>query len=153
MNPIWLVVLYYVLSIAEIGLKTAFIRSEFLFWKNIGKNKGVSLKTLFFQLSADVIIFLYLYEYKASKLILVFNFVDILVTVWKISRTYSLRIKSAFPFLTLTTSDLYKQRADIDSQSVWYMNYLLVPLMGCYLIYSLHFKRHWHITNYYRFIL
>ena len=91
-NPLWLVVLYFTLSFAEMFLKMAFIKSELSFWKNIDKNKGESLKTLFFQLFADVIIALYVYEYDANKMIIFFHIVDIGVTLWKISRTYSLRI-------------------------------------------------------------
>ena len=47
-NPPWLIALYFILSLAETILKFATIKSEFKFWKDIDKNKGVSLKTLFF---------------------------------------------------------------------------------------------------------
>ena len=47
-NPPWLIALYFLLSCAEVLLKFATIKSEFRFWKDIDKNKGVSLKTLFF---------------------------------------------------------------------------------------------------------
>ena len=130
----------------------AFVKSELTFWKNIDQNKGISLKTLFFQLFADLFISLYLYEYGASTLIIVFHAVDIAITSWKITRTYSLTLNSTFPFLRLQPSQAYLDRAAIDSESIWYMNYILGPLMGIYLVYALQ-KRGWMVTNYYRFCL
>ena len=112
----------------------------------------MSLKTLFFELVAEIIILLYLYEYDSGKLILFFNFLDILVTLWKITRTYSLNFSLQFPFIRVTTSELYKQREKIDGNAVWYMNYLLVPLMALYLIYAL-YRRNWTVIYYYRFAL
>jgi hypothetical protein len=128
---------YYLLALAEFLLKMAFIKSEFMFWKNIDQNKGVSLKTLFFELGAKIIFILYLYEYKSS-IILFFDSLDLLITL--ISRTFCLKLTPGFPFLRLATSDVYKQREAIDNQSIWYMNYLLLPLMGCYLTYALYTK-------------
>ena len=61
-NPLWLIILYFTLSFSEVILKMAFVKSEFNFWKNINQNKGISLKTLFYSLFADVVIALYLYE-------------------------------------------------------------------------------------------
>ena len=79
-----------------------------------------------------------------------FHVLDILVTLWKISRTYSLALQPGFPFLSLRTSDLYRQREQLDGNAIWYMNYLLVPLMAVYLCYALH-KRDWRVLEYYRF--
>ena len=42
---------------------------------------------------------LYLYEYDAGKLILFFHVLDIAVTLWKITRTYTLGLISSFPFI------------------------------------------------------
>lgn len=131
-------------------LKFATIKSEFKFWKDIEKNKGVSLKTLFFELTAEIILLLYLYEYDAGKFIMVFHVLDIVVTLWKITRTYSLTLTPRFPFLAVKTSELYRQREKLDGNAVWYMNYLLLPLMALYLGYALN-KRGWKVTEYYRF--
>lgn len=151
-NPTWLVVLYFVLSFGETFLKMAFVKSELAFWKNIASNRGISLKTLFFQLVADLVISLYLYEYGANTLVIVFHVVDVAITVWKISRTYSLQLTQQFPFVGLRPSEAYLERAAYDSESIWYMNYLLVPLMAVYLVYSLN-KRGWVVGNVYRFCL
>jgi hypothetical protein len=112
----------------------------------------VSLKTLFFSLAADMILLLYLYEYDASKMILAFHVVDIAVTVWKLSRTYSITFGARFPFLGLKASELYQKREKLDGNAVWYMNYLLVPLMAIYLVYAL-YRRNWTVVYYYRFAL
>lgn len=152
MNSVWLIAAYYFLALAEVVLKLAFIKSEFQFWKNIDQNRGVSLKTLFFELAAKAIFILYLLEHQASKIILFFDFLDLLVTLWKLSRTFSLQVSPSFPWLGLRTTDLYKKREAIDSQSIWYMNYLLVPLMVLYLGYAL-ISSGGRVSSWYRFVL
>ena len=62
------------------------------------------MKTLFFQFFADIIIALYVYEYDANKMIIFFHVIDIGITVWKISRTYSISLTKKVPFVKLTTS-------------------------------------------------
>jgi len=84
--------------------------------------------------------------------VIVFHMVDVAITLWKITRTYSIVFQGRFPFLKLQPSQAYLDRAAIDSESIWYMNYLLVPLMGMYLVYAL-YKRNWVVVNYYRFCL
>jgi len=93
---------------------------------------------------------LYLYEYDAGKLIFFFHVLDIAVTLWKITRTYTLGFISSFPFIEIRTSELYRKREKLDGNAIWYMNYLLVPLMFIYLGYALH-KRNWRVVEYYKF--
>lgn len=85
-------------------------------------------------------------------MIIGFSLLDIAVTVWKISRTFTIRLSNSFPFVRLETTELYKKREEIDSQAVWYMNYLLVPLMAIYLGYSL-YSKNFIIKSYYIFFL
>ena len=54
--------------------------------------------------------FLYLYEYNSSKMIIFFSLVDMLIDLWKITRTFKPKISRTFPFLSLQTSATYKQR-------------------------------------------
>jgi hypothetical protein len=85
-------------------------------------------------------------------MIIAFSLLDIAVTVWKISRTFSLRVSGNFPWLHLETSEVYRKREKIDSDAVWYMNYILVPLMAVYLWWALH-SRGYVVRNYYSFLL
>lgn len=54
--------------------------------------------------------------------------------------------------MRLEASEVYKRREKIDSEAVWYMNYLLVPLMGAYLWWALH-SRGYQVRQWYSFLL
>lgn len=112
----------------------------------------MSLKTLFYELAFSAVLTLYVYEHNSSKLIIFFSLLDIAVTAWKISRTFSLTLGGSFPWIRLQPSELYKKREKIDSQAVWYMNYLLFPLMAGYLWWALH-SRNYAIKDWYNFLL
>lgn len=96
-----MVVTFFLLSLTQTVLRFFTIKQEYTFWKDIEKNKGVSLKTLFYELIFSVILTLYVYEYNSSKLIIAFSILDIMVTVWKISRTFTIRLQNSFPFVVL----------------------------------------------------
>lgn len=112
----------------------------------------MSLKTLFFELGAEVIVTLYLIEHDSTKLVIFFCLLDIAIVIWKLTRTFKFRITTQFPFLTLTTSELYKKREQVDSQAIWYMNYLLLPLSLAYFGWSLYSKGG-QIKSVYTFLL
>jgi hypothetical protein len=60
-NHIYLVVSFFLLSMSQTILRFFTIKQEYQFWKNIDKNQGVSLKTLFYELVFSVILTLYVY--------------------------------------------------------------------------------------------
>jgi len=47
-NHVYLVATYFILSFLQTILRFLTIKNEYQFWKDIEKNQGVSLKTLFF---------------------------------------------------------------------------------------------------------
>ena len=91
---------FFLLSMAQTILRFFTIKQEYQFWKNIENNKGVSLKTLFYELVFSIILTLYVYEYNSSKMIIGFSLLDIAVTAWKINRTFKIKFSSTFPFIT-----------------------------------------------------
>lgn len=137
-NHVYLVAAFFFLSLAQSLLRFFTIRQEYRFWKEIENNRGVSLKTLFYELVFSVVLTLYVYEHNSSRMVIGFSLLDIAVTLWKISRTFSLKFGGGFPWMHLETSELYRGREKIDSEAVWYMNYLLIPLMCGYLWWALH---------------
>jgi multisubunit Na+/H+ antiporter MnhC subunit len=61
----------------------------------------VSLKTLFYELVFSAILTLYVYEHNSSKMVIGFSLLDMGVTLWKISRTFSLKMGGGFPWVRL----------------------------------------------------
>lgn len=114
-NHVYLVVAYFLLSLSQTILRFFTIRQEYKFWKEIENNRGVSLKTLFYELVFSAVLTLYVYEHNSSKLVIAFSLLDIGVTIWKISRTFSLKIGGGFPWIRLEASELYRKREQIDS--------------------------------------
>jgi hypothetical protein len=84
--------------------------------------------------------------------VIFFCILDIVIVIWKITRTFKVGLNSRFPFLTFTTSEHYKKREKLDSQAIWYMNYLLAPLSVVYFGWSLYSKGG-QIKSVYTFLL
>ena len=82
-NHIYLVVLFFALSMTQTILRFFAIKQEYLFWKNIEKNQGMSFKMLFFELGASVILTLYVMHHRSSKLIIAFSVLDVAVSAGK----------------------------------------------------------------------
>jgi hypothetical protein len=100
-NSVYLIALTVILSNVQTFMRIFALKNEYSFWKNIENNQGISLKILFIELGIDILLALYLLDNDSSRLVIIFTFVDGLVTVWKISRTFKIKIGSAFPFVTL----------------------------------------------------
>ena len=100
-NHVYLVVAFFMLSLAQTVLRFFTIRQEYRFWKEIENNRGVSLKTLFYELIFSAILTLYVYEHNSSKMVIGFSLLDMGVTLWKFSRTFSLRVGGGFPWVRL----------------------------------------------------
>jgi hypothetical protein len=100
-NHVYLVVAFFLLSLSQSVLRFFTIRQEYRFWKEIDSNRGVSLKTLFYELVFSAVLTLYVYEHNSSRMVIIFSLLDIAVTAWKISRTFSLRVGGGFPWVRL----------------------------------------------------
>ncbi len=60
-NHVYLVDGYFLHSLSQTILRFFTIRQEYRFWKEIENNRGVSLKTLFYELFFSAILTLYVY--------------------------------------------------------------------------------------------
>ena len=63
------------------------VKNEIAFWKNVKSNKGLSLKTLNYTLFISIVIFLYLLDNDTNSMILVTQFIEIIINIWKILKT------------------------------------------------------------------
>jgi len=63
------------------------VKNEIAFWKNVKSHKGLSLKTLNYTLFISIVIFLYLLDNDTNSMILVTQFIEIIINIWKILKT------------------------------------------------------------------
>ncbi len=56
---------------------------------------------MFYELVFSAILTLYVYEHNSSKMVIGFSLLDMGVTLWKISRTFSLKMGGGFPWVRL----------------------------------------------------
>lgn len=84
-NPKLLAVAMLV-SIIHMVFDVLAFKSDISFWKNTKSLAGISVRSLITSLISQIVILLYLYEGKASLLILVPSSASITIQVWKIAR-------------------------------------------------------------------
>jgi hypothetical protein len=94
-NPYFLlltIIVYFLHSIFEFLA----IKNEVQYWRNLKSAKGnyyqyqyylgLSLRALYVDLVMEIIIFLYLWDEDAQKIILIPSGINILVTMWKVGK-------------------------------------------------------------------
>jgi len=130
------------------------LKNEVNFWKNLDSHKGLSLRTLWYSLTQDIIILLYLLDNDTSFVILISSFAELGVTIWKILKTMKFRVRQdgKFPFIEYMYKDnKYEDTtAQFDQAAGKYMTWALIPLLLGYAIYSLIYEKH---KGWYSFVL
>lgn len=79
------------------------------------------------------------------------EFVNILVSLWKIYKTTKISLTRTFPFVKLDHYEWYNKKTEMyDNEAIHYLYYLLVPLFVCYLTYSFVYSTH---KGWYSFVI
>lgn len=79
------------------------IKNEVQFWRNLKSAKGLSLRSLYVDLIMEIIIFFYLWDEEAQKIIVIPSGINILVTMWKVGKMTKFKRRSdgRFPYYQL----------------------------------------------------
>lgn len=124
-------------------------KNDISFWKNRQSYVGLSSRALLLGLVSQSIIFLYLMDNGASRLVLISSAAAILIDIWKLSRIIRIgvRMSTTIPFVPLPTI----QRLDADNEAntdkhdqtaFYYMSIVLLPVVVAASIYSLVYSTH-----------
>jgi len=150
------------LTLAVSILHTVFdflaFKNDISFWKNRKSLEGLSVRTIFWNVAMQFVIFLYLFDNDTSWIILVSAGVGLLIEGWKITKALEVSIlwpstttpsrnRSLFdsiPRIQFKDRNTYtdSKTKEYDTYAMRYLSYLLYPLVIGYAIYSLTYQTH-----------
>ncbi|KAK0163679.1 hypothetical protein PV327_007333 [Microctonus hyperodae] len=124
-------------------------KNDINFWRSKGSFEGLSVSTIVWRAFSQTIIFFYLINEGTSLLILIPSGISTLIEFWKMKKVLRLEIvryNGIIPKLKLQKnkeidSEETKTRK-YDSESLYYLMYLLYPLIIAGAIYSLIYQPH-----------
>jgi hypothetical protein len=136
-------------SVAHSVLEALAFRSDITHWKNIKTLEGVSVRTMFWQIAMQLVIFLYLWDNETSWMITIGNGFGIFIEVWKLQKAVKVKnfgkkkLFGFIPWFELEHQDSYsKQTKEYDDDAMRYVGYVLYPCLIMYAVYSLRYEKH-----------
>ncbi|GMR34254.1 hypothetical protein PMAYCL1PPCAC_04449 [Pristionchus mayeri] len=117
-------------------------KNDISFWKNKETMEGLSSKTLIWRAISSTIVFFYLMEHKTSLLVLVPSGLTVLIEYWKVAKALKVSFSFRGGFSVGTQSVKEAETNSIDTQAMYYLTALLVPLCLGGAAYSLLFMPH-----------
>jgi Cleft lip and palate transmembrane protein 1 (CLPTM1) len=136
-------------SVAHSVLEVLAFRSDITHWRNIKTLEGVSVRTMFWQIAMQLVIFLYLWDNETSWMITIGNGIGIVIEVWKLQKAVKVKsfgTKKLFgfiPWFELEHQDSYsKETKEYDDEAMRKLSYILYPCLAGYAIYSLRYEKH-----------
>eukprot|EP01017_Pseudomicrothorax_dubius_P030050 TRINITY_DN3705_c0_g2_i2.p1 TRINITY_DN3705_c0_g2~~TRINITY_DN3705_c0_g2_i2.p1 ORF type:complete len:357 (+),score=98.54 TRINITY_DN3705_c0_g2_i2:988-2058(+) len=151
-NP-YMIGITFTVSILHSIFEFLATKNDVMYWKNLNSMKGQSVNSLFRTIVIEVIIMAYLLDNETSWLILVSTGVQIVVTLWKISKAYSFKRREdgKFPWFKAEPKLSYTSTTKVyDDKATKYLYIALFPLFGLYCVYSLIYHEH---KGWYSFVL
>ena len=149
-NPILLGVTFVVSILHSVFDFLAF-KNDVSFWKNKKSMEGMSVRTMFLNTFAQLIIFLYLLDNDTSFMILISCGIGVAIEFWKLQRACKVTVDAQFPFLHFEDDEGYAGSTKaFDDEAMKYLAWVLYPFLACYFVYSLIYNEH---RGWYSFIL
>lgn len=146
-NPV-LLATTLVVSVFHMLFDFLAFKSDVQFWNERKTYAGLSGRTLLLNLISQSVIFLYLMDNDASKIVLISSFVSLLIEAWKIIKIFRVSIGrsktfSFLPALTLgSITDSEKSTQQHDKAALRYLGVVMAPVILGYGAYSLVYSAH-----------
>mmetsp|Transcript_13375 Transcript_13375/g.22768 ORF Transcript_13375/g.22768 Transcript_13375/m.22768 type:complete len:299 (-) Transcript_13375:32-928(-) len=127
-------------------------KNDISFWNSKDSMVGISVKSLYFQLIQNVVIFLYLLDNETSWMIVLSTGAGIALEFWKIIKASKVTRTDKFPYFCIDDKETYaeSETKEFDAIAMKYMSWASVPIIVCYAIYSLLYNEH---KSWYSFVL
>ncbi|XP_063901681.1 lipid scramblase CLPTM1L-like [Zophobas morio] len=138
-------VLFLTLFVSLVHLLFDFLafKNDVVYWKKRKNLRGISSRAVLLEAVTEVIVFLYLLDNDASKLVVIPVGIQSLINLWKLKKALRLTI-SIFPF-SISLGEVTAEEEDTevaDAKATGWMMKALLPLMSGYALYSLWFDEH-----------
>jgi hypothetical protein len=133
-------------SLQDRALMALFFFSDIQFWRNRQSMEGLSVRTIYFNLGCEAVIFLYLLDNQTSWMVLFSAGMALVLESWKITRAVDvtvIRTASGLPWLKFADKSTYISKTkSFDQQAMTYLTYAIFPLVAGYSIYSFMYEEH-----------
>ena len=129
-------------------------KNDISFWKNRKNTAGLSTRVIIWRCFSQVIIFLYLCEFKTSYIILGPAGVGMFIELWKVCKSLKFSFVGGKMHFG-EKSEEEKATEKIDSEAMWYLQWLMYPLILGGAVYSLLYVPHrsWLVLYCYHIII
>mmetsp|Transcript_22630 Transcript_22630/g.90701 ORF Transcript_22630/g.90701 Transcript_22630/m.90701 type:complete len:353 (+) Transcript_22630:1273-2331(+) len=148
-NP-WLLGLTTVVSLAHTVLDMLAFKSDITHWRSVKSMEGVSVRSMFWKVGMEVVVFLYLLDNETSWMIVMSAGINALIEVWKLRKAVTfksfgkVKLFKFIPWFEYEDKRSYSQSKtkEYDDQAMKYLGYVLYPLVALYPLYSLVYEKH-----------
>jgi hypothetical protein len=127
-------------------------KNDISFWNQKDSMEGISIKSLYFGLIQQLVIFLYLFDNETSWMIVISTFAGIGLEFWKIVKASKVVQTKSFPYYWLEDKETYvdSDTKEYDDIAYNYMAYASIPILGGYAVYSVLYQEH---KSWYSFVI
>ncbi|KAK3735199.1 hypothetical protein QZH41_017946 [Actinostola sp. cb2023] len=137
----YLLGLTFTISIFHILFDFLAFKNDINFWRKTDSMVGLSSRTLVWRCVSSIVIVLYLVDEKGSLLVTIPAGIGTIIEAWKMSKAFKLSIKfenSYKPSIQFGERSSKEKETDcFDDEALYYLKYLMYPLVMASAIYSL----------------
>ncbi|KAE9532525.1 hypothetical protein AGLY_009606 [Aphis glycines] len=111
-------------------------KNDISFWRSRKSMAGLSSRLVLWRAFSQTVVLLYLFEEKASMLIIVPSVISSIIEIWKVFKIIPIDWKN-LKLKQITLNRAEEDTKKIDAESMKYLSYVLYPLCASAAIYSL----------------
>jgi hypothetical protein len=145
----FLLILTVFVSVFHILFDILAFKNDISFWRNKKDMVGLSMTGVLWRFVSHFIIMIYLFDQDTSKLILLPMVAGTIIEFWKVTKAFKVQIiwpsssGKAYPVVTFGgEQNSEKETNSFDSTALYYLSFVLIPLVIGGAIYSLIYVPH-----------
>ncbi|XP_053552486.1 putative lipid scramblase CLPTM1 [Bombina bombina] len=164
-NP-YLLALTITVSIVHSIFEFLAFKNDIQFWNSRQSLEGLSVRSVIFGVFQSLVVLLYILDNETNFVVQVSVGIGLLIDFWKITKVMDVKldrqnkVAGIFPRLTVKDKSTYVESSTnvYDNMAFRYLSWILFPLLGCYMVYSLLYMEHkswysWVLSLLYGFLL
>ncbi|GMS88401.1 hypothetical protein PENTCL1PPCAC_10576, partial [Pristionchus entomophagus] len=164
-NPILMAVIAAVSLLHTVFEFLAF-KNDIQFWKERKNFEGLSMRTVFWGIGQNVIVFLYVCDNDTNFMVKVSLLIGIAIECWKVPKCFNIEVDHSNPILGVlprvsfnpARSYVESETSEYDNMAFRYLRWVMYPLLVGYAIYSLVYEEQkgwysWILSTLYGYLL
>jgi hypothetical protein len=146
---VYLLATTIIVSLLHSVFEVLAFKNDIKHWRSVKSMEGVSVRTMFWQIGMQIIIFLYLWDNETSWMITIGNGMGIVIEVWKLRKAVKVKsfgvrkLLGFIPWIEIQHDEDYSNKTkELDDEAMRYMSYILYPSVALYAAYTLKYEVH-----------